>query len=84
MTFDHTLATAGSEEVLIRRTEQDKKRLTLAAGILKLLNEHVPKVYKCKPFIIFKGKTPYTTYLQMLHLLHNHLMYALTDPLRTN
>jgi len=60
MTFDHTLATAGSEEVLIRRTEQDKKRLTLAAGVLKPLNEHVPKVYKCKPFIIFKGKTPRT------------------------
>jgi hypothetical protein len=60
MTFDHTLATVGSQEVLIRKTEQDKKRLTLVAGILKPLNEHVPKVYKCKPFIIFKGKTPRT------------------------
>ncbi len=47
----------GSSEILLN-TRDSKNRITVALGIIYPLKTHLPQLYKCKPLLIFKGKTP--------------------------
>ncbi len=60
MTYDRTLANSGDHEVLIAKHGNEKKRVTFVTGIIKPLKDNVPQKFKCKPFIIFRGKTSRT------------------------
>jgi len=57
LVYDQTLANRGDLEVLISKVQNSKKRFTATLGIIKPMKQNIPQVFKCKPMLIFKGKS---------------------------
>lgn len=60
MSFNKTLHHCGDPEVLIRKIEGNKKRITVILGVIYSTKWARNSIYKCKSMIIYRGKTSRT------------------------